>query len=195
MDMTNHHHHHHGSMKENSDMKMTTTTMDMGGMDMGGSTMDMGGMDMGGMMMYFHGGCNEVILFDFWRISEVWELLLSMLGIFILAFLYEALKYCREYLFRKAVQRVSYSTTSSNNITLTEDQQQQQPVSMKMMSSAHAIQTCLHMVQFLVSYLLMLVFMTYNAWLCLAVLLGAGVGYFVFGWRKALVVELTEHCH
>ncbi|KAA0189924.1 hypothetical protein HAZT_HAZT001144 [Hyalella azteca] len=117
--------------------------------------------------MYFHGGCNEVILFDFWRISEVWELLLSMLGIFILAFLYEALKYCRDLFYR----------------------------SMKMMSSAHAIQTCLHMVQFLVSYLLMLVFMTYNAWLCLAVLLGAGVGYFVFGWRKALVVELTEHCH
>lgn len=65
----------------------------------------------------------------------------------------------------------------------------------RMLSFPHAIQTGLHVVQIIVSYFLMLIFMTYNVWLCLAVVLGAGVGYFVFGWKKASVVDITEHCH
>jgi len=37
--------------------------------------------------------------------------------------------------------------------------------------------------------------MTYNVWLCLAVLFGATLGYFLFGWKKSVVVDVTEHCH
>jgi copper transporter 1 len=51
------------------------------------------------------------------------------------------------------------------------------------------------MIQVFISYCLMLVFMTYNVWLCLSVILGAGIGYFLFGWRKAIVVDINEHCH
>lgn len=65
----------------------------------------------------------------------------------------------------------------------------------KMMSWMHTWQTVLHVVQVILSYLLMLIFMTYNVWLCLAVVLGAGAGYFFFGWKKSLVVDITEHCH
>jgi len=64
-----------------------------------------------------------------------------------------------------------------------------------MMSLAHATQTLLHVIQVTVSYMLMLVFMTYNVWLCLAVVIGAGVGYFLFAWRRATVVDVNEHCH
>jgi len=64
-----------------------------------------------------------------------------------------------------------------------------------MFSSMHVVQTLLHIIQFVVSYFLMLIFMTYNVWLCMAVALGAGVGYFIFGWRRSVVVDLTEHCH
>ncbi|CAG0885180.1 unnamed protein product [Cyprideis torosa] len=63
------------------------------------------------------------------------------------------------------------------------------------LGSAHLIQTGLHMLQILVSYVLMLIFMTYNVWLCLAVILGAGCGYFIFGWKKNYMVDITEHCH
>ena len=65
----------------------------------------------------------------------------------------------------------------------------------RMLSGSHGIQTFLHMVQVFVSYCLMLVFMTYNVWLCLAIILGAGLGYFFFGWRRAMVVDMNEHCH
>ena len=64
-----------------------------------------------------------------------------------------------------------------------------------MISAAHAIQTFLHIVQVVVSYFLMLIFMTYNGWLCIAVALGAGTGYFVFSWKRAVVVDINEHCH
>lgn len=64
-----------------------------------------------------------------------------------------------------------------------------------MLSAMHVYQTLLHILQVTVSFLLMLIFMTYNVWLCLAVVLGAAGGYFLFGWRKSVIVDVTEHCH
>lgn len=64
-----------------------------------------------------------------------------------------------------------------------------------MLSMAHGWQTLLHGLQVLVSYVLMLVFMTYNTWLCAAVVLGSATGYFLFGWRESVIVDFTEHCH
>jgi len=166
---------------------------DMSGMDHSGHDMSGMGMHMDmGMMMYFHFGYSETILFSWWKISTIWELALSMLGICIMSFLYEALKYGRDYMFRKTIHSSSYTSTSKNNITISDGQQ---PVRMAMLSIGHCVQTLLHMVQFLVSYFLMLIFMTYNVWLCIAVLIGSGLGYFTFGWRKSVVVDITEHCH
>lgn len=65
----------------------------------------------------------------------------------------------------------------------------------RMLSPAHFLQTLLHVIQVVLSYVLMLVFMTYNGFLCIAVAAGAGAGYFVFSWKKAIVVDITEHCH
>ena len=41
----------------------------------------------------------------------------------------------------------------------------------------------------------MLIVMTYNAYLAISIILGACLGYFLFGWKKALVVDVNEHCH
>lgn len=64
-----------------------------------------------------------------------------------------------------------------------------------MCSWLHLAQTLLHMVQITVSYLLMLVVMTFNVWLCLSVVAGAGLGYFLFGWKRAVIIDSNEHCH
>lgn len=53
-----------------------------------------------------------------------------------------------------------------------------------MWSRDHLVQTLLHLVQVTLSYLLMLVFMTYNTWLCAATVVGLALGYFLFGWRR-----------
>jgi len=64
------------------------------------------------------------------------------------------------------------------------------------MSRGHLLQTVLQFVQVVLSYCLMLIFMTYNVWLGLAVALGAAVGYFMFGWKKTVLLETGgEHCH
>ena len=53
----------------------------------------------------------------------------------------------------------------------------------------------MHGVQFFWGYCLMLVFMTYNAYLCLSMVLGATAGYFVAGWSRTQVNDQNEHCH
>lgn len=65
----------------------------------------------------------------------------------------------------------------------------------RMTSPMHFYQTFLHVVQVTLSFLLMLIFMTYNYCLCSAVVVGAAIGYFLFGWKKSVIVDITEHCH
>ncbi len=57
------------------------------------------------------------------------------------------------------------------------------------------IQTLLHIIQMALSYALMLIAMTYNTYLLIAVILGAGLGHFLFGWRRSSVLDHNEHCH
>ena len=64
-----------------------------------------------------------------------------------------------------------------------------------MLSLAHLVQTLLHVLQVVISYFLMLIFMTYNVYLCVAVALGAGPGYFLFAWNRTIIVDVNEHCH
>jgi copper transporter 1 len=56
----------------------------------------------------------------------------------------------------------------------------------------HVALTALHIVRVFVAYTLMLVFMTFNVWLCLSVIIGAGVGYLLLGWKRATFVPSDE---
>jgi solute carrier family 31 (copper transporter), member 1 len=65
----------------------------------------------------------------------------------------------------------------------------------RLLSMYHIVQTLLHILQMGISYLLMLIAMTFNTYLFLAVILGAGFGHFLFGWRRTTVIDYNEHCH
>ena len=67
--------------------------------------------------------------------------------------------------------------------------------SVRFLSTYHFIQTLLHILQMGISYLLMLIAMTFNVYLFLAVILGAGLGHLLFGWRRTTVIDRDEHCH
>ncbi|KHJ40904.1 Ctr copper transporter family protein [Trichuris suis] len=158
-------------------------------------------MDM--MAMSFHGGYQETILFSFWKTCTVGGFVGSFIGILLLAVLYEGLKTFRESLFRRSV--LSAASTCSNGQACpsqTDSVTQSGVVStykvmyrLKPVSIGHAIQSAMHMLQLLISYVLMLVVMTFNTWLLFAVVIGAGIGYLLFGWRRALATEPCEHCH
>lgn len=200
MDHDMHHHHHQEVPSPDTSKAMLVAPV--------AQSMDHsmhGGMH---MSMAFHWGYNEVILFDQWKISSASGLIASMLGIFFLAALYEGVKYYREYLFWKTYNALHYRSIPAQNrggsieenkdtakVVPVCDGLQKQPASMLMLSTPHFIQTLLHVIQITMSFLLMLVFMTYNIGLCLAVVAGAAVGYFLFGWKKSVIVDVTEHCH
>jgi copper transporter 1 len=57
----------------------------------------------------------------------------------------------------------------------------------------HFIETLLYMVQFSVGYVLMLTVMTYNAWLFIAIILGAGIGHLLFG-APSSSASSDSHC-
>lgn len=157
-----------------------------------------GGMDMGmgmGMQMTFYASVNATILFDGWTVSSAGGLAGSAIGIFFLAIIYESLKYFREYLFRRSHASLHYQTVSNGEDATKIVQGVKRSIRKRILSTDHFIQTGLHIVQVTLSYFLMLIFMTYNAYLCVAIIVGAGVGFFIFGWKKTIVVDITEHCH
>lgn len=210
----NHAHMNHGSMNHGS---MDHGSMDHGSMHHGtmdhhnltasmSTTSDVcNGMGMHhGMSMTFHTGYCESVLFDSWRITSIGGLVGSIIGIVIMAALYEGLKYYREYLFWKTYNALQYRSVTVPNeknvvaednriVHMVDEVIHKQPPTM--MSWMHLFQTLLHIVQIVLSYFLMLIFMTYNVWLCCAVVLGAAIGYFLFGWKKSVIVDVTEHCH
>lgn len=198
----------HGSMDHSS---MDHANMHHADMDHSGhmqhsaaATGDCNSMGMHGMSMVFHGGYCETILFESWKITSVGGLVGSMIGIMIMATLYEGLKYYREYLFWKTYSSLQYRsvTVPQEKNVVAEDNRVVHMVGEvihkrppTMLSWMHCFQTFLHIIQVILSYFLMLIFMTFNTWLCFAVVLGATIGYFLFGWKKSVIVDVTEHCH
>ncbi|XP_030753691.1 high affinity copper uptake protein 1-like isoform X2 [Sitophilus oryzae] len=136
------------------------------------------------MAMTFEFSKSATVLFKFWKFSTIGGLIGSMVGIFILAFAYEALKFYRGYLKDRAIS-IRQGNKGAGDARFTQ---------VSIMSKSHLIQTLLQAVQVIVSYFLMLIFMTYNAWLALAVVFGLVAGYFVFGWNSATNNVNDDHC-
>lgn len=206
--MTGMTHDHHMHSSKGMDMDHDHSGMDHG------MHMHMNGSDEcgNGMAMFFHTGNCEYILFEGVQTKSVAGMVGACVIIFILAVLYEGLKVFREYLLKRALvsgskyQEVTIGTKglssvsdpqvkSSNGVSLDYKPKENQSIGIRMISGSHLTQTLLHVIQVFVSYCLMLVFMTYNVWLCIAIILGAGAGYFFFGWKRAVVVDVNEHCH
>ncbi|XP_033831994.1 high affinity copper uptake protein 1 [Periophthalmus magnuspinnatus] len=186
MDHSGHAHHDHHAMTE----APTLTTH--GGH--GGNGGDHGG-HMGMVMTFYFGYKNVELLFSGLVINSPGEMVLACLGVFLLAALYEGLKIGREVLLRRSQVNVRYNSMPLPGSDGTVLMETHKTVGQRMLSPAHFLQTLLHILQVVLSYVLMLVFMTYNGFLCIAVALGAGAGYFLFSWKKAIVVDITEHCH
>ncbi|VDP92021.1 unnamed protein product [Echinostoma caproni] len=59
----------------------------------------------------------------------------------------------------------------------------------------HLLQTFLHMIQMFISYMLMLIVMTYNVYMLIAVLLGFTLGYYIFSRNRPLMLRSPQCCH
>ncbi|VDK80999.1 unnamed protein product [Litomosoides sigmodontis] len=162
------------------------------------------------MKMWFHFGYHEIILFEFWKIESFCGLLLSCLLIFIIACFYEWIKWFRVYL-QLSAARCPPSCRHTNDEGK-EDEVKQDDKRTVCNSSVSApltvtlppgyqrvsnrttrretspiirfLQAVLYLVQVTLAYCLMLIAMTYNVWLTIAVIAGAVFGHWLFAILK-----------
>lgn len=133
-------------------------------------------------MTFYFGYENVELLFSGLLINSAAAMAVAFVVVFLLALTHEALKRARERLLLKAQEglRAQCSAFPRTDGTCSKETPRQQ-----LLSAAHLLQTALHVLQVVLGYLLMLTAMTYNAYLGLAVVAGAGAGYWLFGWKKA----------
>ncbi|CCF45697.1 ctr copper transporter [Colletotrichum higginsianum] len=109
---------------------------------------------------------NLCIVFRQWHVRSTSGLVISLLLVVALAAGYEAL--------RAASRRYENSVTKRVESLPRREQ-------VEASRSAHLVKAALYAAQNFYAFMLMLVFMTYNGWVMVAVALGAFVGYVAFG--------------
>ncbi|TKR80365.1 hypothetical protein L596_014449 [Steinernema carpocapsae] len=166
------------------------------------------------MKMWFHGGYNEVVLFDFWTINSLYGLVLSCAFIFVMAAGYEALKWFRVYLSTMSSKRCEPSVPLLNGNCHHENSGEDVynptttpptlPVHNRKRSSilppskvtpfagSRLVDAILYVIQLTVAYWLMLIAMTYNVYLTAAVVLGAGFGHWLFAALNCMSAD-SDH--
>ncbi|CAD5216952.1 unnamed protein product [Bursaphelenchus xylophilus] len=120
------------------------------------------------MWTYFHTTLNDDVLFKFWRVQTAGDMAITCAIMFSLAFFVELLKHIRGQIERKAYLDCTANSTYSSRLT----------------RPSHLLQTALFFVQLIFSYMLMLVVMTFSLWLIAAILLGTGLGQYIFVARS-----------
>ncbi|GJN68591.1 Ctr copper transporter [Purpureocillium lilacinum] len=157
---------------------MDHSHMNHAGMDHGGG--GHGGMDdMCSMSMLFTWDTtNLCIVFRQWHIRSTASLIVSLLAVVLLAMGYEALR---------SLSR-AYEASLAKRISAMPRQLQDETA-----RRGHIVKAVLYALQNFYAFMLMLVFMTYNGWVMIAVSLGAFFGYLVFGQTTSATKD--NACH
>jgi len=155
---------------------MDHSQMDHSGhMDHGGDGMN----DMCSMSMLFTWDTtNLCIVFEQWHIRTTPGLIISLIAVVLIAMGYEGLRAtCRVY--ERSIDARVESAPRQNRDSLARH--------------SHLIKSLLYGFQNFYAFMLMLVFMTYNGWVMVAVSLGAFLGYYVFGSHTSATKETACH--
>ncbi|KEZ44435.1 hypothetical protein SAPIO_CDS3437 [Scedosporium apiospermum] len=155
--------------------------MDHGDMDHGDGGMDHGGggNDMCSMNMLFTWSTkNLCIVFRQWHIRSTFDLVLSLIAVVAIGAGYEAIR---------AFSR-KYELAVTKRVELAPRQNQPE-----INRRAHIIKAVLYGIQNFYAFMLMLIFMTYNGWVMIAVSVGAFVGYLLFGNTTSSTKDTACH--
>jgi len=146
---------------------------------------------------------NLCIVFRSWRISSTFTLLLSLFLIVVLCAGYEAVReLSRRYEARTA------RAESSPGIPIDDDDEETvvdrngrslrwlggaTSQRQRSFSTSEIVRAALYAVQVFYSFFIMLLFMTYNGWVMLAVAAGAFVGHLAFGLKTSSTKSVACH--
>jgi len=165
--------------------------------------MDHGDMDMGeghcSMNMLFTWSSKDLcIVFRQWRVTSTFSLVLSLIAIILLAAGYECVRdISRRYEQSHNEQLSAYSVSAASEPPQMNESSSLLVVGRDSKAAAERkgaiIKALLYGVQVFYSFFIMLLFMTYNGWVMLAVAVGAVVGYLAFG--RSLTSTKSVACH
>ncbi|KAJ8339438.1 hypothetical protein SKAU_G00362240 [Synaphobranchus kaupii] len=138
--------------------------------------------------MHFEDSSRVTLLFDFWDVHGPAGMALSVFVVLLLTVFYELLKVWKIWLDDSPISPYAPSSptesvgssaaldSSPSESSLTPPDRNSNPNKSWLMCG---LQTCVHVVQVTLGYLLMLCVMTYNVWIFLGVIVGSLIGYFL----------------
>ncbi|KAL1311702.1 hypothetical protein AAFC00_001804 [Neodothiora populina] len=145
------------------------------------SGMKHGGMDHGNMcsmnMLFTWETKNLCIIFRGWQVTGTLSLIGTLMGIILLTAGYE--------LVRELARR--YETAIQDRVDSLPRRD-----SMQAAQKSKVVKAALYALQVFYSFFIMLLFMTYNGWVMIAVAVGAFIGFLVFGNASA---TKSAACH
>ncbi|KAH8602648.1 ctr copper transporter [Bisporella sp. PMI_857] len=150
------------------------------------SHMDHSSMDMGHAMparcsmnmLFTWNTQNLCIVFRWWHIQTTAGLIFSLIGVVALAAFYEAIRAgSRKY--EKWAAKRTEEVPRRNQAEITK--------------RTHVIKALMYAIQNFYAFMLMLVFMTYNGWVMIAIGVGSFVGYLVFGADTSATKDTACH--
>ncbi|CDH50389.1 ctr2p [Lichtheimia corymbifera JMRC:FSU:9682] len=157
--------------------------------------------DMCSMNMIFNWQIKDVcVVFEWWHIRGIPSLLISCLAVFAIAACFEYVRARssaleQTWLNVNAKKRQDDEEITTNNAnestTLLQPSGSGNP---RLSRHQHMALSVIYAFLVAISFWLMLVFMTYNGFLMLAVVLGAGVGHYFFG-NGYLTANRSIQCH
>ncbi|KAH0608969.1 uncharacterized protein H6S33_001197 [Morchella sextelata] len=123
---------------------------------------------------------NLCLVFRWWHVSNTFTLILSLLGVVALSAGYEFVReISRRYEARVDAENASLSTSDESSSLLPG----------RNITSAskrgHIGKAIFYGIQVFYSFFIMLLFMTYNGWVMIAVAVGASLGYTIWGGASA----------
>lgn len=127
--------------------------------------------------MMFHLKSDLNLLFESWDISSTKVLVGSCIAVLFASILYEGLKIFRARLMDKRKIMAKQIEQEASTVQISGPRRD---CWINMCNIHHLSQTVLHVVQVVLGYLLMLVVMTFQVYLGIAVVIGVGLGYFFF---------------
>ncbi|KAI5847200.1 Ctr copper transporter family-domain-containing protein [Morchella snyderi] len=115
---------------------------------------------------------NLCLVFRWWHVSSTFTLILSLLGVVVLSAGYEFVReISRRYEGRVDAENASLSTSGRNIASASK--------------RGHIGKAIFYGIQVFYSFFIMLLFMTYNGWVMIAVAVGASLGYTIWGGASA----------
>ena len=125
------------------------------------------------------------VIFEWWKIDSLWGMFMTMLLIVFFSMMYERLRLLgRTYdlaLAETALKKVAQREEEGGVRTI------------RFTHSQQMFRSLLYALQVFLAFMLMLVFMTYNGFLMIAVVVGSALGFYFFG--NDLPVEKSSACH